>query len=120
MTQATTVASLYIAAWNEPDAARRRELIARAWAEDARYVDPMIHGNGQDAIDAIIAGVQLQFPGCRFALRGSPDAYSDRLRFSWTLHGPDGAAIAEGTDFATTAVDGRLRSVTGFIDRAPG
>ena len=44
-----------------------------------------------------------------------PDAHNDRVRFAWTLHGPDGGdAVAGGADFATLADDGRLREVTGF------
>ncbi len=77
-----------------------------------------MQGSGREAIDALIAGVQQRFPDGRFRLRGTPDAHNDRLRFSWALDLGD--AVAEGTDFATLAADGKLRSVTGFLDRMPG
>ena len=29
----------YIAAWNETDPGRRREIVARTWSEDGSYLD---------------------------------------------------------------------------------
>lgn len=118
MTELTTIARNYIAAWNETDATTRRALIARTFTEDAAYVDPMMAGDGHDGIEAMIAGVQAKFPGFRFALDGDVDGYGDKIRFSWAL-GPDGAPdMVKGTDFGVVS-DGRLRRVTGFLDRVP-
>jgi hypothetical protein len=112
------IAQQYIAAWNEPDAGRRRALIAETWAEDATYVDPLMAGRGHAEVDALMAGVQQRFPGFRFALIGKPDGFGDRVRFSWAL-GPDGAdAPIKGTDFVRVE-GGRLKSVTGFLDQVP-
>jgi hypothetical protein len=118
MTDVTTVVNDYIAIWNEGDAERRRELIARTWTEDATYVDPLMAGEGTDGIDAMIAAAQAQYPGTRFELAVEPDAHNDRVRFAWDLVGPDGQAIARGIDFAHLADDGRLREVTGFLEPA--
>ena len=116
MTDATETASRYIATWNEADPARRRNLIAAGWTEDASYIDPMMEGKGHEQIAALIDAVQERFPGHRFALAGQADGHNDRLRFSWTLGAPAGPVVAHGTDFAVLAEDGRLRSVTGFLD----
>ncbi|MEA2340583.1 MAG: hypothetical protein QOG11_660 [Solirubrobacteraceae bacterium] len=117
MTDTTTVVDGYIAVWNETDPARRRELIARTWTEDARYLDPLTAGEGPEGIDAMVAGAQAQYPGTRFELAGAPDAHHDRLRFTWHLRPVDGGdALATGVDFATVAPDGRLRDVTGFLE----
>nr|WP_029047964.1 nuclear transport factor 2 family protein [Cupriavidus sp. amp6] len=114
-----TLADRYLAAWNETDPARRRELIALAWTESASYVDPLMRGDGHAGIDAMIAAVQGKFPGFRFTRVSPVDAHGGNLRFSWEL-GPAGApALVVGTDFATVAADGRLARMTGFIDRAP-
>ena len=119
MTNVATVVDGSIAMWNETGAERRREIIARTWADDASYVDPMLEGDGPDGIDAMIAGAQAQFPGHRFALAGASDAHHDRVRFGWTLR-PEagGEPVAAGVDFATLAPDGRLRTVTGFLEAA--
>lgn len=108
----------YIAVWNETNAARRRELIAQTWTEDARYIDPLMEGAGQDGIDAMIGGAQAQFPGFVFSLIGKADAHHDCVRFSWALGPEDGDALVKGTDFATVVGD-RLQSVTGFLDQVP-
>jgi hypothetical protein len=31
---------MYCAAWNEPDAQRRRELLEKVWASEGTYTDP--------------------------------------------------------------------------------
>jgi hypothetical protein len=109
----------YLAAWNEADDARRGDLVARTFAPGARYVDPMVQGEGHAAIAAMIRGVQTQYPGLTFVRTGTPDQHGRNVRFSWHL-GPAGAApLAGGTDFAVLDADGRLATVTGFLDFVP-
>jgi hypothetical protein len=120
MRDMTTVIKGYFDVWNEANPAERRNLIGRIWAEDARYVDPLLAAEGPEGIDAMVAGVQQQLPGHRFRLAGAIDSHHDRVRFAWELIGPNGGApVYAGVDFGTLAADGRLSSVTGFLDRAP-
>ena len=114
------IAERYLAIWNEGDNARRRNLIAEAWAEGAQYSDPLMQGEGRDGIDAMIAGARAQFPGYRFSLAGTPDGHGGNVRFSWSF-APEGggAAVARGTDFAMLDAGGRLARVTGFLDESP-
>jgi len=115
---ATAIARSYIAVWNETDAARRAALIEAGWSADARYVDPMAQASGHDQISALVGAVHQRFPGFRFNLLGKADAHGDHLRFSWTL-GPSGAEdLIQGTDFVQLDA-GKLRSVTGFLDKVP-
>ena len=109
------VVDTYIASWNEGDETRRRELVAQAFTDDARYLDPLMAGEGTDGITGMIGAAQAQFPGHRFELSFGPDAHNDVVRFAWTLRGADGP-IASGVDFGTVADDGRLRNVTGFLE----
>ena len=118
MTDARTVAISYIDLWNERIPARRREILAACWASDARYVDPLMSGDGHDGVDALISGVQQRFPDFKFKLIGEPNGYGDHVRFCWGL-GPDGVdSPIKGTDFAVLS-DGRIRSITGFLDQVP-
>jgi len=118
MSNFTDLIDRYIAIWNETDARRRRDLIARTWTEDSTYVDPLMRGEGRDGIDAMIQGVQAQFPGLLFRRTSDVDAHNDRVRFAWEL-GPEGApALAGGVDFGVIA-GGRLQAITGFIDFTP-
>lgn len=116
METARTIAQQYLAAWNERNPLDRRAQIAFLFTDDARYLDPMMRGAGHDGIDAMIAGAQQHFPGHRFELSGTPDGHNDVVRFSWTLLGPENTVAARGTDVATVSPDGRLASVTGFLD----
>jgi hypothetical protein len=109
------VVDAYIASWNEGDDARRRELVERAFTADARYLDPLMSGEGTDGIAGMIGAAQQQFPGHRFELSFGPDAHNHVVRFAWQLVGA-GGPVAAGTDFATVADDGRLRNVTGFLE----
>jgi SnoaL-like domain len=120
MTDAAKIAERYIDLWNETDGHNRKTLIASGWTEDALYVDPMMKGQGHAEIDALIGAVHDRFPGHRFQLDGTPEGHGDRLRFSWTLGAPNAAPIAHGTDFGIVAADGRLKSVSGFLDAAKG
>jgi hypothetical protein len=119
MSDFTTLAERYIAAWNETDDAARRSAVADLWTADGRYVDPLVEVEGTDGIAATIGAVQAQFPGFVFRLAGPVDSHHEQLRFSWEL-GPAGepAPIA-GSDVAVTDGNGRLRTVLGFLDRVP-
>lgn len=122
MQQIQDLIDRYIAIWNEHDPTRRRELIAQTWTPDASYLDPMMHGDGHDGIDAMIDSVQQRFPGHLFRRVGEADMHHDYVRFSWEC-GPakrdaDNAMHLRGTDFGAI-IDGRLHSVVGYLDADP-
>jgi len=119
MTDPATLVSRYLAPWNEADPARRRTLLAEAWQEGGSYVDPLAEVVGHDGLETMIAVVRVKFAGLRFRPAGTPDAHHDRLRFRWELAGPDGVAVASGTDVAIVDAAGRFVAVTGFLDKIP-
>lgn len=114
------VVEAYVATWNEADPARRRAAIARAWSDAGRYRDPLMAGDGHAGLDAMLAAVQARFPGFVLQRITPVDHHGDAVRFSWSLGPAGGPAVVEGVDFCALAADGRLASVTGFIDRMPG
>src|SRR5262245_66587384 len=69
------LAERYIAAWNETNADRRRDLITKTWTETATYVDPLMKGEGQQGTDAMAAAVQERFPAHRYAVTGRGDGF---------------------------------------------
>ena len=120
MTDVNPLIDRYIAIWNEPDPARRHDAIARTWTEDASYLDPLLSGDGHDGIDAMVRGVQEQFPGHRFRRTGEIDAHHDRVRFAWELvDTASETTLIAGVDFGVVGADGRLRTITGFLDQTP-
>ncbi len=118
MADINAIARRYIELWNEKMPSRRREMLSTDWTAGAKYVDPVMSGDGHDGVDALIAGVQQRFPDFKFKLIGEPNGYGDHVRFSWGL-GPDGVdSPIKGTDFAVLR-EGRIRSITGFLDQVP-
>jgi hypothetical protein len=118
MTDANMIAHNYIDLWNEKTPSRRRAMLSQHWTSDATYVDPLMHGDGHDAVDALIAGIQQRFPDFSFKLIGEANGFGDNVRFSWSLGPEGGDPPIKGTDFASLR-EGRIRSITGFLDQVP-
>jgi hypothetical protein len=119
MADTTTIVDTYLATLNEPDAKRRARLIEQAWADNGRYVDPMLEADGHAALGDMVAGVQAKFPGHRFRRRSGVDTHHDQLRFAWDLVNLDGAVVVAGLDVGALAADGRLQRITGFFGELP-
>jgi SnoaL-like domain len=110
----------YIACWNEHDAAKRREVVAKTWAEAGGYVDAHRNARGQEALDAMLAKAQESYPGFRLRVISKIEAHNRFVRFSWGAGGTDQAPLyLGGTDFVTLGEDGRALSVVGFVDASP-
>ena len=110
----------YVTAWNERDAKRRREIVAKTWTDDGTYIDAARHGKGHDSIADMIGVAQEHFPGYSLCLASGIEAHNGHVRFSWQTVGSAQAPLRiAGTDFASVAADGRLKSVVGFVDAAP-
>ena len=109
----------YIAAWNETDAGKRRELVGSLWAADGSYTDPLADVRGPDAIAELIGAAQQQFPGFVFTPGGPVDANHNQARFTWHL-GPSGAEpVVIGFDVVVLDGGGQIAAVHGFLDRVP-
>jgi hypothetical protein len=119
MNHITQLIDSYIAIWNETDATRRRDLIERTWTETGRYLDPLMQATGHAELEAIAQGVQTQFPGFQFRRTSEVDTHNDRVRFSWELGPANAPGVAGGVDFGVI-IGGRLQTITGFLDFAPG
>ncbi|MEU6937398.1 nuclear transport factor 2 family protein [Streptomyces rubiginosohelvolus] len=110
----------YFAAWNTTGSEERAKAVAAAFTDDAGYTDPLADVRGHEGLAALIGGVHEQFPGFLFTLTGTPDGHHDLVRFSWELvSSADGSAPVAGFDVARLAEDGRISSVSGFLDRVP-
>ena len=108
----------YLATWNAKGP-ERVTLLAEHWSPEVTYVDPLAEVSGPEAVDALIDGVQEQFPGFVFSRVSEPDAHHDQLRFSWGL-GPAGEEpVVVGFDVVVLDEDGRIRDVRGFLDQVP-
>ena len=124
MTQATaqdvkTTVDAYFAMWNTEDVGERARVIAQAWADDGRYLDPARDYAGHDALNGMITEARVHFPGARIERSSAIDQHHDQLRFTWKVVAPDGSVPVAGIDFGILAADGRLAQISGFFGDAP-
>lgn len=115
----TETIDAYFAFLNEPDAARRDEIAERAWAVDARYLDPNHDGKGRKMLSSLVGGVQEQFPGYTFQRTTGIDSHSGGARYGWEFRSDKGEAVVTGEDFAMFDASGRLALVVGFHGGLP-
>lgn len=109
----------YGAAWNEPDEAKRRELLELAWADDGVFQDPRDCAEGREALLALIAGFREAFQGGTIDLTSGIDEHHGLVRFTWAIKDADGKTVLEGIDFGELAADGRIAKIYGFWGPPP-
>ena len=119
-THLTSTVDAHLAAYCEPDPARRSELIASVWHADGALVDPPFEGAGHDGIAAMTDVVLTHYAGHTFRRTTAVDAHHHFARYGWELVNADGAAAGTGTDVVEIDDAGRLVRVIGFFgDLAP-
>src|SRR5438034_11623446 len=109
----------YMAAWNEQDEGKRRQLLEKAWADDGRYTDPMSDAAGREALVALISQFHKQMPGAGILHTSGIDEHHGRLRFAWKMTSPDGSTRMERIDIVSVSEDGRRQSIVGFFGPPP-
>ena len=115
----TETVAAYGAAWNEPDEAKRRELLARSWSVDGFFHDPQGRVEGRDALLAHIAGFQQALPGHRIDLTSAIHSYDRYVRFAWKIFDGSNGVVLEGVNFGEFDGDGKLKSIVGFWGPLP-
>ena len=115
---------LYGAAWAEPDEAKRRALLEKAWAEDGIYTDPTAYVEGREALVQHIGGFlagQNAGSGPSIQIDSSVDVHHVKfLRFAWKMVAADGETVlSPGMDYGELDEDGRLKLIVGFFGPFP-
>ena len=106
---------IYSAAWNEPDAQHRRELLEKVWASGGTYTDPQSHVEGREALVEHIGRFLKNSPGARIIQSSHADFHHGMFRFTWKFVGGDGKTLIEGIDFGVLGPDGKLQRIVGFF-----
>jgi hypothetical protein len=114
----TSAVERYLEFWNnEPEEQRR--LAPEVFTEDIDYRSPVAVMSGAEAL----IDFRAQFIGhageASFVARREPEAHHDRVRLLWEIRLADDTSFATGTDVLTLTEDGRVASVSAFLDRAP-
>ena len=136
---AAELAEKYLALWNEPDADRRRRMIAELWTENgSQILQPpqemreiaaspgiglaaTLEARGRAELEARAATSYEHWVGSEgLSFRGRDDAerLGDVVKFHWEAVAKDGAAFAVGLNFLVLAADGRIERNYTFVDGA--
>jgi len=133
---AAELAEQYVALWNEPDADRRRRMIARLWTEHGRHIlqppqeiraiaaqpgiamTAILQARGYEEIEARAASAYEHWvgsEGLRFRGRDDADRLGDVVKLHWEAVAEDGTVFAVGLSFLSLAADGRIERDYTFI-----
>lgn len=127
----------YVAAWNEPDAGRRRDAIQGLWAEDgAHFLQPpqeirqaaaavgfpaaTLEARRHDALEIRVRTAYEEFvaPGkFTFRSRDNGERLGDVVKFNWEMISIDGGEVAAvGLEIFFLGADGRIKADYQFIE----
>jgi SnoaL-like protein len=115
---ATETIERYLQFWNSEPGEDQRALGRSVFNHLVSYRAPIGVRTGIDALVELTAEFAEHLPGLAVKARRDPDVHHDRARLQWELT-RNGESFAEGTDILTFDADGRVASVTAFLDRAP-
>jgi hypothetical protein len=136
MTDAQAFAEKYVGLWNEPDADRRRRMIAELWTEDGRHIlqppeeirgiaaqpgiglAAILEARGYAEIEARASSAYEHWVGSEglsFRGRGDAERLGDVVKFHWEAVAKDGERFAVGLNFIVLAADGRIARDYTFV-----
>jgi len=114
------IADRYTAFWNASAAEDQQRLAALTFVDGVEYHAPIGVLTGAEAMIGFRDEFTSHVTTARLVARRVPERHHDRMRFAWEIVvGDDEESFATGTDVLELAGDGRIRSVTSFLDRAP-
>ena len=121
-------ADRYMALWNEPDADRRRRMIAELWTEDgSQILQPpqemreIAAARGHSELQARATTSYehwLGAEGLSFRARDDAQRLGDVVKFHWEAVADDGSTAAVGLNVLVLAADGRVQRNYTFVDGA--
>ena len=133
---AAELAERYLALWNEPDADRRRRMIASLWTEDGRHIlqppqeirriaaqpglamTAILEARGHEEIGARAASAYEHWVGSEgLSFRGRDDVerLGDVVKFHWEAVAKDAELVAVGLVFLVLAANGRIERDYTFV-----
>src|ERR671918_2568630 len=133
---AAELAQKYLALWNEPDADRRRRMIAELWTEDGRHIlqppqeireiaaqpgiglTAILEARGYEEIEARSASAYEHWVGSEgLSFRGRNDAerLGDVVKLHWEAVAKHGEVFAVGLNFLVLAANGRIERDYTFV-----
>jgi hypothetical protein len=109
----------YLRFWNAETAAEQRDLASVTFTDDIQYCAPIGLLSGPQALMDFRNQAAERLGTVVFRLRGEPDFHHDRARLRWEIEARGERPFAAGADVLVFDQDGRVGSVTAFLDQAP-
>jgi hypothetical protein len=121
MDNVETMIERFVACWNEPDAAVRRQVIDELWAEDGTYRNASTEFAGARRVEEAVGEAYEAFGANGFVFTlASVDTNHDAVRYRWEMvPATGGPPDSIGTHVAMIGADGRFVSDHQFIDKPP-
>ncbi len=110
----------YGRAWLATDDDERAALLARCWAPEAVYCDPLAVVQGREALSRHIASTQAGLDGGRVQVTGEATRHHDSALFPWEIRDAAGTLVLTGLDVVQLDEQGRITRLTGFFDEPAG
>jgi uncharacterized protein YndB with AHSA1/START domain len=111
---AAKLADAWFAAWNEPDAARRRAAFTALLAEDGRFQDAYSCTHGLDDLVDHVSGAKVHMPGITLERAGEPRHCQGTVLVDWLARKADGHTLARGTNVFELTAAGSIARVVGI------
>lgn len=108
------MADAWFAAWAEPDDAARVQAFEAIAHGDVRFGDRYSLLDGINEVSLHAGAAQKFMPGMRLHRDGAVRHCLGTALVNWTVPGPEGKTLAQGTNVFTFGADGKITSVTGI------
>jgi len=112
----------YVAVWNEPDSARRRERIAALWTPGGASLHRVLEPRGHAALESRVAASYDKWVhgrGCTFRSVHHAFGHHDTMMCNWEMVSPDGAVISLGLSFLILDPYGLVHTELQFAEPPP-
>ena len=115
----TETVERYARFWNAETADAQRRIAVDLFTEDVEYRSVPGVLVGMEALIDFKRQFIEHMGQAAYRPLVEPDHHHDRVRVRWEIVLADGTSFAAGTDVLAVGPDGRITSVTSFLDRAP-
>lgn len=117
--QHSQVLDRYVEFWNAEDGDEQRRTAGVVFDDRVEYRAPVGILTGAEALINFRDQFTDHMGAAVLAVRQAPEIHHDRARLLWEIRLGGGTSFAAGTDVIAFGSDGRISSVTSFLDRAP-
>jgi uncharacterized protein YndB with AHSA1/START domain len=110
----TQVADRWLAAWNEPDDARRRAAFAALTTDGVVFADAYSALRGREDLAAHVAASKVHMPGIALVRAGAARQCQGVVLADWTAQAADGRTVGRGSNVLELDPAGRVARAVGL------